>query len=487
MKRILSVVLSLCLLLCFPVTVSAEEDLLSHYNGDDKAYLRFLYDYFYEEWGSSDAAVYCAGLEMAKMVNAVHNDLHSHPYLRGTIDPETGEITITGLQVTKFKEDTEADIVVYYNPEQMCNYFDYKTVPAEMVIPDEIDGHPVTEIADSAFNAVDRECLNISNLVIGNNVRTIGSFAFWYQTDLQTVIFGENIQEIGFMAFATCDRLREIKSWGNHLRSIGAGAFEGGLPGENIGLTFPPFPGTLETIGLAAFNYLILPETIIIPQSVQTISSKAFRQGSTKNIVILNNAISILDLNENVPTSLHPEGTPWGFFLDTDRSECCLYCYAGSTAEVFAQESCDPYQLIDGDSLLWDGEAVEGNALTNCVGMTEAELRSHLGIDGTSSEIQIDGLQNGKVVNGTTVTLFHTVAQAPGKVYTVTVERTPGDADGDGTLSLVDVAQLVRYLAGGWNVEVDLSNADVNADGIVNLKDAALLQRYLAGWDVTLK
>ena len=162
----------------------------------------------------------------------------------------------------------------------------------------------------------------------------------------------------------------------------------------------------------------------------------------------------------------------------------------GFTHTLVAESGWQLYdvELIDGDSLLWDGEAVEGNALKNCVGMTEAELRTHLGIDGTSSEIQIDGLENGKVVNGTTVTLFHTVAQAPGKVYTVTaVERISGDADGDGTLTLVDVAQLVRYLAGGWNVEVDISNSDVNADGIVNLKDAALLRRFLAGWDVTLR
>ena len=156
--------------------------------------------------------------------------------------------------------------------------------------------------------------------------------------------------------------------------------------------------------------------------------------------------------------------------------------------EAEASHICDPYQLIDGDSLLWDGEAVEENALTNCVGMTEAELRSHLDIDGTLSEIQIDGLRDGKVVDGTTVTLFHTVAQAPGKVYTVeAVPRLSGDADGDGELSLLDVAQLIRFLVGGWNVTVDASNSDVNADGIVNLKDAVLLRRYLAGWDVTLR
>ena len=91
-------------------------------------------------------------------------------------------------------------------------------------------------------------------------------------------------------------------------------------------------------------------------------------------------------------------------------------------------------------------------------------------------------------MDGATVTLFHTVAQAPGKAYTVeSVPRVSGDADGDGERTLLDVAQLIRFLVGGWNVTVDASNSDVNADGIVNLKDAVLLRRYLAGWDVTLR
>ena len=62
-----------------------------------------------------------------------------------------------------------------------------------------------------------------------------------------------------------------------------------------------------------------------------------------------------------------------------------------------------------------------------------------------------------------------------------------GDADGDGDIGLKDVVQITRYLAGGWDVTVDLVAADVNKDGEANLKDAVLLRRYLAGgWGVQL-
>ena len=426
------------------------------------------------------------------MVNTYHNDLHSHPYLCGTIDPESGEITITGMQVVAFKENAGG---LFYNPENYTkfdHFFSCKSFTGELVIPDEIDGHPVTRIATGAFyrdkynedgvESFNSDIFRPTKLVIGDNVREIGAYAFQELFLTQEVTFGKNVQVIGERAFDRCGAYTSfaIKSWGESLTTIKKRAFS-----ETKPQSFPPLPDTLKVIEKEAFRESRLPDTIIIPPSVETISCTAFHYSSVKNIVILSNSTAIQDKSmlDEIDQSY-----PYGFFAYYAWSESCMYCYAGSTAEAFAQESCDPYQLIDGDSLLWDGEAVEGNALTNCVGMTEAEMRSHLRIDGTSSEIRIDGLQNGKVVNGTTVTLFHTVAQAPGKVYTVeAVPRLSGDADGNGTLSLMDVAQIVRYLAGGWNVTVDVSNSDVNADGLVNLKDAALLRRYLAGWDVTLR
>ena len=58
---------------------------------------------------------------------------------------------------------------------------------------------------------------------------------------------------------------------------------------------------------------------------------------------------------------------------------------------------------------------------------------------------------------------------------------------GDGEVTLKDCVQITRYLAGGWEIVLDLANADVNGDGKADLKDVVLLRRYLAGWDVTLQ
>lgn len=63
----------------------------------------------------------------------------------------------------------------------------------------------------------------------------------------------------------------------------------------------------------------------------------------------------------------------------------------------------------------------------------------------------------------------------------LSVQRTPGDVNGDGSVTLLDAAVLERFLAGGYGVTVWEANADVNADGGVSLLDAILLKRYVAG------
>ena len=61
-----------------------------------------------------------------------------------------------------------------------------------------------------------------------------------------------------------------------------------------------------------------------------------------------------------------------------------------------------------------------------------------------------------------------------------------GDVNGDGTVNLKDAVMILRYIAGGWNVNIDEAIADVNGDGTVNLKDVVMIRRYIAGgWDVS--
>lgn len=64
----------------------------------------------------------------------------------------------------------------------------------------------------------------------------------------------------------------------------------------------------------------------------------------------------------------------------------------------------------------------------------------------------------------------------------------PGDVNEDGKVTQLDVTRLRKYLAGGWNVEINSEAADVNGDGKVTQLDVTRLRKYLAGgWNVTLE
>nr|WP_279380606.1 dockerin type I repeat-containing protein [Ruminococcus difficilis] len=57
-----------------------------------------------------------------------------------------------------------------------------------------------------------------------------------------------------------------------------------------------------------------------------------------------------------------------------------------------------------------------------------------------------------------------------------------GDADGDGEISAIDMAQIMRYVAHidtGVDEEV-LMNADVDGNGELEIVDATYIQRYLS-------
>ena len=56
-----------------------------------------------------------------------------------------------------------------------------------------------------------------------------------------------------------------------------------------------------------------------------------------------------------------------------------------------------------------------------------------------------------------------------------------GDVDNDGFVTVVDVIVLRRYLAGGYDVEVNASASDINKDGKITDADVDLLRRTLVG------
>ncbi len=72
-------------------------------------------------------------------------------------------------------------------------------------------------------------------------------------------------------------------------------------------------------------------------------------------------------------------------------------------------------------------------------------------------------------------------------IYNESTTSNAGDVNNDGEIDLKDVVLIRRFIAGGWDVELDTETADVNNDNEVDLKDVVLIRRYIAGgWNVEL-
>ena len=74
------------------------------------------------------------------------------------------------------------------------------------------------------------------------------------------------------------------------------------------------------------------------------------------------------------------------------------------------------------------------------------------------------------------------IVSTPGGILVVVEEKetTPGDVNGDGKISVVDVAMVQMYLKGKTTLtEEQLASADVNGDGKVTSMDVTLMNMYI--------
>ncbi len=90
----------------------------------------------------------------------------------------------------------------------------------EIVVPDSIWGKPVTKISSDCFNNVSE---SLKSIVLPDSVESIESETFREYINLERVV-GNNIKEIGNIAFADCVKLSQVEV-GNQLQIIGNQAF----------------------------------------------------------------------------------------------------------------------------------------------------------------------------------------------------------------------------------------------------------------------
>ena len=134
------------------------------------------------------------------------------------------------------------------------------------IIPDTINGYPVTSIGDEAFE----DCSNLQSVTIPDSVTSIGDFAFRDCSNLTSITIPDNVTYSSVSAFSNCSNLTSV-TIGNGVTSIGPEAFYG-----CDSLTSVTIPNSVTSIGDWAFFSCDSLTSITIPYGVTSIGDSAF-------------------------------------------------------------------------------------------------------------------------------------------------------------------------------------------------------------------
>lgn len=199
-------------------------------------------------------------------------------------------MVISIAPISTFAEEDITSYLIYEinNGEVAITRCD-DSISGDVVIPDTIEGYPVTEIRYGAFAAV-----NATGITIPDSVIKIGYEAFAACRLLENIMLPESLIEIGDSAFASTAYYDNKSNWDNGVLYIGKyliaaeeSITECTIREDTLMICYQAFcncsnlksitiPDSVKKIDSRAFSGCNSLESIVIPGSVKEICSAAF-------------------------------------------------------------------------------------------------------------------------------------------------------------------------------------------------------------------
>ncbi len=285
-------------------------------------------------------------------------------------------------------ENTEEGIFIISSD---ASYYSYKAPnsikTSTFTIPGTHNGKPVLELAESAFAQTStptgtkltdiilpeglvkigkRAFINrywIKELKIPNTVEILGEKAFERCSSLETITLPDNLKEVGENIFIDCTKLQTINI-GKNLFNLDGTVFGGCESLTTINVS-PENPYLTVTNDKALYNsdlttLISLPAasgttSIILPESVTSISAKAFYKNTNISSITFNNKLESIGDNAFDGSSITKAILPDN--LKTIGISAFNNC--SSLKEVYIGKNVNEIKM---------------NTFSNCVNMTELEF-----------------------------------------------------------------------------------------------------------------
>ncbi len=332
----------------------------------------------------------------------------------------------------------------------------------DLIIPDEIEGYPVTAILECAFRyqgAEDEEfegCF-LKSVTIGNNVRYIGHCAFEEQYHLEYIKLGKNVEEIDGEPFPDSFKIKEFV-WNDKIKILRSYCLA--IVGYCNPKGFSEIPDSIERYENSCLSATI--DTWVLRENVKYVGHAVL---NCNNVVALN-----MDMEIEVESNYFP------YYDDKDT---IIYCLENSTMhqKLKSGEINNEYHLIENAYMTSETVDISEDYVISGLqgGLTEDALKSYLNVEG-EAEIRVS---DEVVKTGTKIELVNADPEFVYKTYTAVVD---GDINGDGAaVSAEDFSAMRDIITGSDSEYSDINKqaADLNGDGIVNSTDLTIMKSLL--------
>lgn len=299
-------------------------------------------------------------------------------------------------------------------------------------------------------------CENLESITCPSTLETIANHAFSGCRALKTLTLNEGLETIEQATFQYCEALESVEI-PSTVKSVGYDSFSGCSSLKNVTLN-----EGLESIGDYAFGYCSTLESIVLPSTVKSIGYNSFSSCSSLKNITLNEGL------ENIGSSAFYGTAIESIEIPTTIKEINygVFSNCANLKSVTLHEG-----LID----------IYYGAFHSNPNLTEILIPS------TVNYIDEYSFDNDMIIygyEGSYAQIYveeHYYSQDLNHTF-VAIERTIGDINGDGIVTVTDATELQKYLAGMITLtDKQLASADITSNGNIDIKDVSYITKALAG------